>query len=54
MRTLENAKQYAATVRERNKPECHCETCRRERLLPIVMQMTERWPMRAKSVRRIK
>jgi hypothetical protein len=54
MRTLENAKQYAAAVRERNKPDCDCETCRRERLLPIVMQIAANWQMRAKSVRRVK
>lgn len=53
MRTLENAKQYAAAVRERNKPECDCETCRRERLLPIVMQMTKNWPAKAKQLRRV-
>lgn len=52
--TLERARQYAAEVRERNKPDCNCETCRRERLLPMVMQMAQNWPMRNKSVRRVK
>jgi hypothetical protein len=39
----EQAKAYAAAVRERNKPTCDCPTCREKELLPAVIQLTEGW-----------
>lgn len=41
MRTHEQARAYAAEVRERNKPPCDCETCVQLRLLPMVQRILE-------------
>lgn len=51
---LEQAKKYAAEARARNQQPCSCEACIREATLPAVQQITERWPMPAKKVRRVK
>jgi hypothetical protein len=40
---IERAKQYAAEVRERNKPACDCEACRLNEMLPAVKQIAESW-----------
>jgi hypothetical protein len=40
---FERAKQYAAEVRERNKPACDCEACRLNEMLPAVKQIAESW-----------
>lgn len=36
---LEAAKQYAAAAKERNKPDCTCETCKRIALLPAIQNI---------------
>lgn len=36
---LQQAQQYAAQARERNKLPCQCPTCRKEALLPAVQNI---------------
>jgi hypothetical protein len=40
MEKREWAQQYAAEARIRNEPECQCGPCVRERLLPVIQNMT--------------
>lgn len=38
----EIAKQYAAEAKARNQPDCNCQLCVRERLLPAVLNITSK------------
>ncbi len=39
----ELARQYAAEARERNKPPCDCEACKRDEMLPAVLNIINNW-----------
>lgn len=40
------AHKYAAQVRERNKPPCQCDNCKRLELEPAVLQLVNNWVTR--------
>lgn len=40
----EQARIYAAEARERNKPKCDCDACRRIELEPAIVQLVRNWP----------
>ena len=40
---FERARAYADEARERNRPECQCETCVQQRALPAVLRLLANW-----------